>query len=207
MKVTIGRYYKSFASLQGALGCLPFLPPVLKAFLSDSSGIAEYLFPPLGDSQQVVFAGTVGLLLFTTFVVFTCCRLAQTVRASVPAILMFGSTLGVVVLIALYVPYVRSVAVPSVHLEVPVSIGYQRTDFALQTYPQWDDWEMLHDRGPWEEQIQKLWTTRSIIVVRLLLWASYTLSLVCMLSCVSLAVYQHASEEPPPKPKSVYPDH
>ena len=118
-----------------------------------------------------------------------------------PAILIVGSALGVCALIALYVPYVRLVAVPSVHLEVPVSIGYQRTDFALQTYPQWDDWEMLHDRGPWEQQIQKLWTQRSIIVVRLLLWGSYTLSLVCMLSCVSLAVYRHASES-----KAVDPD-
>jgi hypothetical protein len=84
--------------------------------------------------------------------------------------------------------------VPSTNSDVPVSVGYQRTDFAVQTYPGMSDWEMLHDRGPWEEQVQKLWTRHSIIVVRTQLWISYTLSLVCYLAVVSLAAYQHASE-------------
>lgn len=206
MKLTIRRYYGSFASLRGLAACVPFLPPLLKACLPDSSTTAGYVFPPLGDSQQIALAATVGLLFLTTFVVFACCRLARKIHPSIPAILMVGSALGVCALIALYVPYVRRVPVPAANLEVPVSIGYQRTDFALQTYPHSDDWEMLHDRGPWEEQIQKLWTQRSIIVVRLLLWGSYTLSLVCILSCVSLAVCQHAGEEPPSESKAVHRD-
>jgi len=95
--------------------------------------------------------------------------------------------------------------VPAANLEVPVSVGYQRTDFALQWYPRSDDWEMLHNRGPYEEQIQKLWTLRSIIVVRVFLWLSYTLALACFLAVASLAVYQHASEEPPGEPKTTSP--
>jgi hypothetical protein len=60
---------------------------------------------------------------------------------------------------------------------------------------------MLHDRGPWEEKIQELWTQQSIAVVRASLWASYTLTLSCFLSVVSLGVYQHALESPPRESK------
>ena len=195
MKVTVLQYYRGFVGLQGFAAGVPFVPPLLHACLPDSSTIAEYLYPPLGDAQRIAFTGTVGFLFLTTFVVFTCCQLARRVHPSVPAILLVGFALGVCALIALYQPYVRRVAVPSINLEVPVSIGYQRTDFANHTYPQWNDWEMLHDRGPWEEQIQMLWTQRSVCVVRVLLWLFYTLTLACFLSVVSLAVYQHTAEK------------
>ncbi len=195
MKVTLARYYKGFGSLYALWAGLPFLPPLLHACVPDSSAFAEYLFPPLGDSQRLAFAATIGTLLLTTFVAFVCCQMTQGIRPSVPAMLMAGWLLGFCALISLYVPYVRHVAVPSVKLEVPVSIGFERTDFALRTYPGWNDWEMLHDRGPWEEQIHVLWTQRSIIVVRALLWVTYSLTLSCFLSIASLAVYQHAAEE------------
>jgi len=121
----------------------------------------------------------------------------------VPAILAVGSVLSVCALIALYVSYVRHIPVHSANLEVPVSIGYQRTDLALRIYPpatiypnaQWSDWAMLQDAGPREEQIQKLWSQHSICVVRELLWLFYTLTVTCFLSVASLAVYQHAAEE------------
>ena len=63
---------------------------------------------------------------------------------------MIGVVLGFCFLIVLYVSYIKRIAVHSVNIEVSVSVGYQRTQFALQTYPQWSDWEMLHDTGPWE---------------------------------------------------------
>ena len=108
---------------------------------------------------------------------------------------MFGFLLSVCVWIALFTSDVRHIALPSVDQEVAVSIGFERTPFALQEYPNETDWEMLHDRGPWEEQIQKLWTRPSIIVVRSLLWLSYTLTLACFLSIVSFAAYEHAVEQ------------
>jgi hypothetical protein len=99
-------------------------------------------------------------------------------------------------LIILHVLFVRHIPVPSVNLDVPVSIGYQRSDLAAKAYPQGDnDWKMLGDAGPREEQIQNLWTHRSIWVVRVSLWLSYTLSLACFLAVVSLAAYQHSAEE------------
>jgi uncharacterized membrane protein len=161
----------------------------------DSSTIAEYLYPPLGDIQPLAFTATFIFLLLTTIVVFACNQAAQKIRPSVYIILGVGFLFGVCALIALYVPYVRRVPVPAAGLEVPLSIGYQRTDFALRWYPQESDWEMLHDTGPYEEKIQKLWTPNSIFLVRGLLWLSYTLTLACFLAVVSLAVYQHAAEE------------
>jgi hypothetical protein len=201
MKVTMLQYYKSYASLCGLFAAIPIVPLLFHACIPDSYAISEYLYPPFGDVQQLAFAATVGSLLLITLVVFTCCRSAHRLHPSVPILLMVGTAFGVCVLIGLYVAYVKRIPVPSVNLEVPVSIGYQRTSFALQTYPQWSDWEMLHDRGPWEGQIQKLWTPYSIGIVRALLWGSYTLTLTCFLSIVSLAVYQHAAEEVSSEPE------
>jgi hypothetical protein len=205
MRVPVRQYYLGFVSLLGIVAGLPFVPPLLHVFMPDSTAFAEYLYPPLGDIEWIAVAATVGILLSTTFVVFACCQSAKRIHPVVPVSLAVGSVLSVCALIALYVPYVRHIPVHSMNLEVPVSIGYQRTDLALRTYPpaaaypnaQWSDWAILEDAGPREEQIQKLWTQRSICVVRELLWLFHTLTLACFLSLVSLAIYQHASEQPP----------
>jgi hypothetical protein len=197
MIVTLGSYYKSFTNLRALFALIPFAPTLAHAFLPDS-GAAGYLYPPLGDFEPLGIAATLGLLLLTTFVVYISARLSRRIQPLLPIFLGIGSAVCVVALIALYVSYVRFVGVSSVGAEVPVSVGYQETEFALRTYPQQTDWEMLHNRGPWEERIQKLWTLQSIIVVRSLLWVFYTLALACFLAVVSLAAYEHASEPTPP---------
>ncbi|MFZ1083913.1 MAG: hypothetical protein WAN35_02975 [Terracidiphilus sp.] len=197
MKVQVRQYYLGFVSLYGIMAGIPFIPPLLHVFMPDSTAFAEYLYPPLGDIEWIAVAATISILLSTTFVVFTCCQSARKIYPAVPTILTIGSILSVCVLIALYVPYVRHIPVHSLNLDVPVSIGYQRTNTALQAYPQWSDWAMLQDAGPREEQIQKLWTQRSICIVRVLLWFFHTLTLTCFISVVSLAVYQDAAEKVP----------
>jgi hypothetical protein len=196
MKVAVRQYYLGFVSLYGIVAGIPFVPPLLHVFMPDSTAFAEYLYPPLGDIEWIAVAATIGILMSTTFVVFVSCQSARRIHPVVPAILTAGSFLSVCALIALYVPFVRHIPVHSVNLDVPVSIGYQRTAVAVQAYPQWSDWAMLQDAGPREEQIQKLWTQHSICVVREFLWLFHTLTLGCFLSVVSLAVYQHAAEEP-----------
>lgn len=205
MKVPVRQYYLGFVSLYGIMAGLPFVPPLLHVFMPNSTALAEYLYPPLGDIEWIAVAATIGVMLSITFVVFACCRSARRIHPVVPAILTVGSILSVCALITLYVPYVRRIPVHSLNLEVPMSIGYQRTDLAFRAYPpstsspnaQWSDWAMLKDAGPTEEHIQQLWTQRSICIVRVLLWLFHTLTLSCFLSVVSLAVYQHAAEEPP----------
>jgi hypothetical protein len=199
--ISVRQYYQGFVSLWGLAAGAPFVPPLLHVFIPDSSAFAEYLYPPLGDIEWVAVAATVGFLLATTFVVFTCRQSKRRIHPRVPILLTVGFAIGMCALIVLYVFYVRRIPVPSVSLEVPVSIGYQRTELAFKTYPQMSDWAMLHDAGPREEQIQLLWTPHSICVVRVLLWAFYTLTVSCFLSVVSLAVYEHAAEQPPDESK------
>lgn len=213
-KITVRQYYQGFVSLLGLVAGVPFVAPLLHLFFPDSSAVAEYLYPPLGDVELIAVAATVGFLFATTFVVFICCQSARRIPRSVPAIFLSGSALCMCALIVLHVLYVRHIPVASVNLDVPVSIGYQRTELASRVYPPsptapyapWSDWKMLNNAGPREEQIQNLWTRHSICVVRVSLWLSYTLALACFLALVSLAVYQHASEEPAGEPKVANPD-
>jgi hypothetical protein len=192
--ITVRHYYNGFVSLFGVSASAPFIPPLLHLFLPNSSAFADYLYPPLGDFEWIAVAATLGILVITTFVVFVFCESVSKIRRSVPAVLMVILALSVCWLLALYVPYVRRVPVKAVDLEVPVSIGYNRTEFARNTYPQSTDWEILQSVGPHEDQIQKLWTPRSISVVRISLWFFYTLSVSCFLSIISLAIYRHAAE-------------
>jgi hypothetical protein len=192
MTVTIGQYYMGFANLRAFFAAIPFVPLLFHWLNLGSDAI--YLFPPLGDVQVIALAGSFGVLLVATFVVFVCCRIAHVVRPVVPALLMIGAMGLICALIALYVQFVRLAPVPAADTNVLVSVGYQRTDFALKNYAGESDWDMLHDRGPREESVQKLWTRRSILIVRMLLWLSYTGALACFLSAVSLGAYQHATE-------------
>jgi len=195
MKISVRQYYQAFVSLSGLAAGVPFVAPLLHLFFPDSSAVADYLYPPLGDVEGLAVAATIGFLVATTFVVFACCQSARRIHAIGPAVLISGLALGVCALIVLHVRFVRHIPVHSVNLDVPVSIGYQRSDLAIKVYPSDDDWKMLSDAGPREEQIQNLWTQYSIWVVRISLWLSYTLSLACFLAVVCLAAYQQAADE------------
>jgi hypothetical protein len=194
MNVTLRQYYKAFGSLYGVLAGIPFVPVLLHLVAPDSNKLIEYLYPPLGDVLPLALPLTLISGVLVTLEVWLVRRHARRVRPSIPVILKSVILLGSLALIFLYVSYVRNISVPSAGLNVTVSVGYQRTDFALKTYPDWNDRAMLHDHGPWEESIQVLWTRNSIWVVRGALWLAYTLTLVCILAVVCLGVYQHALE-------------
>lgn len=202
MKITVLQYYKGFKSLYGAIATVPVIVPALRLFMSDSNAVAGYLFPPLGDVRRLLLTITMAILLVITFVVFAFCRGVRKVPSKLFLALLGGVLIGPVTLIPLYTSFVRQVEVPSVNEEVLVSIGYQRTAFALQNYPEekWPDWQILQDRGPWEEQIQRIWTKSSISVVRMLLWFFYFLFLACITSVGCLAVYQHVLERAATQP-------
>lgn len=201
MSITVRQYYEKFVSLWGLAAGAPFIPPLLHVFIPGSSAIAAYLYPPLGDIGEIAVAATIGLLLISTIVIFFRCETSQKILPIVPEILTVGFVVGMCVLIVLFVKYVRRIEVPAAKLEVPVSVGYQRSDFAIKYYSGKGDWEMLHLTGVGEDQIQNLWTPHSIWVVRVLLWFFYTLTVTCFLSVVSLIVYRHAVEEAQTKSK------
>lgn len=195
MQITVRQYYSGFVSLFGVAASTAFIPPLLHLFMPESSEFADYLYPPLMDFKWIGIAATIGVLMVATYVVFVYCESAEKILPRLPAVLMGTMAVSACALLLLYVPYVRRVPVPAVNLEVPVSIGFERTQFAHQTYQQSTDWEILHSVGPTEDEIQKLWTTRSICVVRLFLWIFYTLTISCFLSVISLSVYRHTVEE------------
>ena len=161
MRITVRQYYGGFVSLWGIAAGAPFIPPLLHAFFPDTSRLADYLYPPLGDAEWIAVAATIGFLLASTFVAFTCCESVKKIHRRAALILWGGIALCACALIVLYVLYVRRVPISSVDLEVPVSISYQKTDFARQTFPQLTDVEILQRTGPTEDQTQKLWTPHS----------------------------------------------
>jgi hypothetical protein len=196
MRITIGQYYAGFAGAWGLVAGVPFIPPLLNSILRYFwPAFAAYLYPPLGHVQPIALAGTLTFLLMVTLVVFTACRSAQQVRPYVSVVLACLMLAGMCFFIGLYSSYVRRAPIRAEGAEVPLSVGYERTDFAKQLYAQETDAEMLHDWGSSEEEIQKLWTKRSMAIIRAALWLSYTLILACVVGVVSVAVYQHAVEE------------
>lgn len=196
-KVTLAQYYRGFWSLFGAFATIPFVFPlihiVVRIVAPDSSKSA-YLYPPLGDFQNLSLAATFLFLIMVTFGAFVYCEPARQVRRSKIVAMMLGFLVGIVALIGMYGRFVRKIDIPSINQEVIVSVGYQRTRFALKTYPNWSDWDMLHDQGPSEETIQRLWTPSSVSVVRVGLWLMYTVTLGCLLVVICVGVYKHASD-------------
>jgi hypothetical protein len=205
MSVTAQQYYCGFIRLRGAAAWFSFLPALIHLFIPDSSAIAAILYPPLGDIDGIAVTATIAVLLISTWVVFTRCRSSRKIHRKAPVILALGVVLGFCALVVLYVLYVRRVPVLGADLEVPVSIGYQRTEFAQLRYSGVSDVDMLQRASPTEEAIQKLWTRQSIITVRILLWSFYTLTATCFLSVVSFFVYQHAAEDAKSKSKTGVP--
>lgn len=192
--MTLLQYYRGFGSLYGAFATIPFIPPVLHILAPDSNKL-ESLYPPLGEMQTLPLAATFVILVVVTYAVLVSCQSASKLHPAATPGAILGAILCFSAVIVMNVLYVREIDVPSVNQEVRVSIGYQRTKFALKTYPDSTDWGMLHDHGPSEETIHLLWTQRSIAIVRVGLWLVYTLSLACLLVVVCVGVYKHVSDD------------
>ena len=72
-----------------------------------------------------------------------------------------------------YKHIVRGIDVPANDSALFVSVGYERTSFANQTFHSESDWDMLRARGTSEEEVAKLWTARSVDIARFCLIVSY----------------------------------
>jgi hypothetical protein len=194
MKVSLRSYFAGFVSIYGGLAAIPFVSALLGVVFKDSGKWAEALYPPLGDVQNLAEVVSAGVLIATPFLVYLSLRLSRRISAAVPALLIAVVIVCFVALMGLYGFFVRRVSVPSIDAKVWVSVGYTKTELARQFYRGLSDWEMLHDRGPYEDQIQILWTPGSVYIVRALLWLCYTVSLACFAAIWCLGAYQQASE-------------
>jgi hypothetical protein len=86
------------------------------------------------------------------------------------------------------------VDIPSAGLHAFVSIGYERSQFALAAFHDTSDSGLLHSRGFTEEEIANLWTPRSLYVSRLALFLSFVGSMLSLVAFASLGVLLRARE-------------
>jgi len=131
-----------------------------------------FLFPPLGDSAQTGLALTVATLVTGTAALLPWKLDLLKIRSPL-LILSFlcavGSSLPY---FSLCQRYVISTSLPGKHPLI-VSIGNVRSKFALENFQGSTDAEMLQAMGPYEDEVQKLWTGDSILSVRFRLFLSY----------------------------------
>src|SRR5208283_4435937 len=115
--------------------------------------------PPLGNMDGVARVGLVGLCLGVSVGVYFLVA-AQPLKSPSRVIwaAFFFAGVGLLAYLSAYQGFVRRVDIPSRETSVYVSVGYQRTAFADQTFGPASDWEMLRARGTSEEEIGRLWT-------------------------------------------------
>lgn len=197
--MTLTDYYKRFQSVFGALAALIGSIPLFSILVHDSVG--KYIFPPLGGFETV--AGIVAFVLAVqvTFVVFYM-KDAEFIQSRQRRIGRLFRLLGgsLVALLAYLMFYTTSVCTLSVaDVVVTNSIGFERTQFAKQTFVGLENCEMLKERGPYEGQVRKLWTMRSIVIARSALLVTYLICLLGTVGLTSLAVLYDACG-PAPNP-------
>jgi hypothetical protein len=180
--VTIRNYYKSFGSISGALAGAFGLGSLLSLIPFDGS---QYVFPPLGDAAVVAHFGLVSLAISTTYLAFyfPLARLKW-----ITLVLVVAAALGFCFYLVNYMKFVRRIDVPSQSSTIQVSVGDERTAFAISNFGNETDWNILRDRGLDDEQISRLWTPQSLRRARLLLFASFSVSILPLVFAFSLGV-------------------
>jgi hypothetical protein len=130
------------------------------------------LFPPLGDSESQGRASVFVCTLLVTYAAYFSKDFAiSTIRRIRCGALLFGILLSCSH-VALHMRFVRKLELPR-ESAVWVTVGYQRTPFAQSTFGDATDWELLRDRGFDEEEVNRLWTWRSLCIARLALLLTY----------------------------------
>jgi hypothetical protein len=163
--VTINNYYKSFASISGTLAATFGLEPLFSLLHFEA---AAYLFPQLGDATNVARVGVLGLSVAMTYLAFY----FPVGRSRWAMVCLFGiSGIALCCYLVFYMQFVRKIDVSGASA-IQVSVGDERTPFAVETFHSESDWDMLRARGTREEEISRLWTGRSIRRARLFLFGS-----------------------------------
>ena len=158
-RVSLKQYFLSARGLVTAVAAVT-LPFASKIVSSDSSA---YLFPPLGNVDGIARVGLVALCLGVSVGVYF--LVAVQPPKSPSRIIWSALLLAAVCLLAYlsaYQRFVRRIDVPTREVSLYVSVGYQRTAFADQTFGSAPDWEMLRARGASEEEIARLWAEKSL---------------------------------------------
>jgi len=189
-RLSLKQYYTSGRGIVTAVAAVG-LPLASKIVGPDS---ASWIFPPLGAMDGIARFGLLALCLGVSVGAYFA---AAAQRPNHPSRVIWATIVLAIsclcAYLAAYQRFVLRIEVPSRGTSVHVSVGYQRTQFADQTFGPASDWAMLQARGTDEEEINRLWTSESIILARLALYLSCTLTTLTFLFLFSFAVAHDAS--------------
>jgi hypothetical protein len=186
--LTFAQYYSAFKEhLSGVAALVAGVLP-LGSLLKDRVPIAALLFPPLGDVENVSRYVAVLLAFIATYLAFfrkgddlTKIRRTLYAVAGLAFVLLCAYIL-------VYSAFVRRIDIPTRNASVLVSVGYQRSSFARNNFSATTDWELLRQRGFDDDQIEKLWTPKSVTTARFLLFFTYCGALISFVLMFSLGV-------------------
>lgn len=152
---------------------------------------SPYFFPPLPEFLKTA---SVGLSLAITFLVYFLhpATFVDSKQGRIRAMgWMLGAALvGILLYLFAHSAFVRTIAAPG--RDVSVVVGFERTQRATDVGGG-SDWELLQKRGPVVEEVEELWTPRSVYTSRALLFISYLLFLLPLVCLFSLGVLYSVS--------------
>lgn len=187
-RITLKQYYLSFKDFPGFMTYVFTGLPLLSWLAKEASfeNVQRTLFPPLGPIQPIAYSASVLFLALTPLPAFFLFKQQITkavlIATSSAVLFLFLAYFG------LHTAFVRSVDIPTRQTSIAVSVGYERTDFANANFKSESDIDMLRARGTEEDQIERLWKMKSIVIVRIALFSTYTLTLICIVFLISWAV-------------------
>lgn len=171
-------------SLRSYVGLLRWLQGViflLPIGMRAANAETAFLNPPLATLDQLIpFA-------FVLVGIFSILPWLIRSRKSAVSAARWAAALAVVSIVVYALCLSRSVVqvdITSADRVVQVSVGAERTAFAREHFEGWTDAQMLKEIGFGEEQIQRLWTSRSILRSRIELLCGYIIFLISLNFCV-----------------------
>jgi hypothetical protein len=184
--ITLRQYYSSFKSLSGILAGIVVASPYISKVLPPS--VAAYSFPPLGDGEAMARIAVVIFAFAMTFGVYFWAVGSPKNTGRIIAFAFVTSALSFCVYFGLHLGFVRRVDIPSLGTAVYVSVGYERTAFADSAFHSASDEDLLRARGLEDEQLRLLWTEKSLIIARLLLYMAYCVCILALVVAFSFGV-------------------
>jgi len=189
---SLAAYYASFKSVLGALAIAVSAVPLLaKALPGPDEG---YGFPPLGGVEVPARIGACAIgLAATYFAFFSGAAGDQTNRKRIVWAIVC-TAISLFVYVGLFSRLVRRVEIPSKGTSVQVTVGFRRSAAAVANFDGESDWDMLRNRGTDDEQVEWLWTRRSVLIARLSLYIAYSLFIFSIVAAFSWGVLEDLSK-------------
>jgi len=160
----------------------------------------RYLFPTVGNDGASFLCWTLTTLLAGVGAILPWA--IDTGKAKLPILLVCVLLLIISTMAQFYLNERYVISIPIHGKSLTVSIGSERTktadDYAREECPGCTDAQLVMASGPYENQVHKLWTERSIIWVRIEMFASYAAMFFLFNFFVGILAKQNQLDEPNP---------